>query len=332
MATEVSRNAVASRGPEVRSVMIQIFESDFNSEGLVQTVNARDLHEALGVKRLFANWIKDALHYFKENQDFIIFNATVNKSVRGRPFKEYAITLDCAKHICMMSRCEKGKQLRQYFIEAEKQFRLGLDQQPQAQPQVGYTQPQANPDALPGTPEHFAYTFALAYQQCFGGVQQAAQQPVGTPEPENVIEHEPETVVNSAGPGWRAVKAEQLPPPEPQYYNPCPSHKISMKGLKDYMSNERLIVFLMKKFNIKGGVHDYGYVKGQKAKPGIIYNKQQMLAILHAAYVLSKPHNDKQREFAGIVFTMKRVIKPELYDAETFDNAYDNLKEELNHH
>lgn len=324
MATEVSRNAVASRGPEVRSVMIQIFESDFNSDGLVQTVNARDLHEALGVGWDFSTWIKDNLKDFQENQDFIIFQKKLEKS-KGRPFKEYALTLDCAKHICMMSRCEKGKQLRQYFIEAEKQFRLGLDQQ---QPQVGYIQPQQQTQELiPGTPEHFAHTFAMAYQQCFGGAQQVQQKPVGTPEPEKVIEHNTE-------PRWGAgaVQAVQLPPPEPQYYNPCPSHKISMKGLKDYMSNERLIVFLMKKFNIKGEVHDYGYVKGQKAKPGIIYNKQQMLAILHAAYVLSKPHNDKQREFAGIVFTMKRVIKPELYDAEAFDNAYDNLKEELNHH
>lgn len=107
-----------------------------------------------------------------------------------------------------------------------------------------------------------------------------------------------------------------------------------MKGLMEYMSNKRLIEYLMNKFNIHGEVHDYGYVKGQKVKPVIIYNKQQMLAILHAAYALSKPypHNNKQRVFANILFTMKQVIKPELYDSEAFDNAYDNLKEELNHH
>lgn len=312
-------------------VMIQIFESDFTDDGLVQTVNARDLHEALGVGWDFSTWIKDNLKDFQENQDYIIFQKKLEKS-KGRPFKEYALTLDTAKHICMMSRCEKGKQLRQYFIEAEKQFRLGLDQQPQ----VGYTQQQTQPqvpvytqqtqELIPGTPEHFAHTFTLAYQQFFGGVQQAAQQPA--------IEHHTEPVVDSAVPRWGAgaIKAEPLPPPEPQYYNPCPHHKITMKGLMEYMSNKRLIEYLMKKFNIHGEVHDYGYVKGQKVKPVIIYNKQQMLAILHAAYALSKPHNEKQREFADIVFTMKQVIKPELYDSEAFDNAYDNLKEELNHH
>lgn len=321
MSTEVSRNAVASRGPEVRSVMIQIFESDFNSDGLVQTVNARDLHEALGVGRHFGVWIKDNLKYFKENQDYVIFSREHEKRGRGRPTQDYAITLDCAKHICMMSRCEKGKQLRQYFIEAEKQFRLGLNQQ---QPQVGYTQQpqQQTQELIPGTPEHFA----ACYRAYFG----EPVLPAPTVQQEKVIEHNIESVVPRWGAG--AVQAVQLPPPEPQYYNPCPSHKVAMKDLMQYMSNKRLIDFLIKKFNIKGEVHDYGYVKGQKVKPVIIYNKQQMLAILHAAYVLSKPHNDKQRVFADILFTMKRVIKPELYDAEAFDNAYDNLKEELNHH
>lgn len=314
-------------------VMIQIFESDFTDDGLVQTVNARDLHEALGVGWKFADWIKDALQDFKENQDYVIFSVKTEKMGKGRPRQDYALTLDCAKHICMMSRCEKGKQLRQYFIEAEKQFRLGLDQQ---QPQVGYTQQpqqqtqsqvpvytQQTQELIPGTPEHFAHTFTLAYQQFFCGVQQAAQQPV--------IEHNIEPVVPRWGAG--AIKAEPLPPPEPQYYNPCPSHKVTMKDLMEYMSNKRLIEYLMKKFNIHGEVHDYGYVKGQKVKPVIIYNKQQMLAILHAAYALSKPypHNNKQRVFADILFTMKQVIKPELYDSEAFDNAYDNLKEELNH-
>lgn len=299
-------------------VMIQIFESDFNNDGLVQTVNARDLHEALGVKRLFANWIKDALQDFKENQDFIIFNANVNKSVRGRPFKEYAITLDTAKHICMMSRCEKGKQLRQYFIEAEKQFRLGLDQQ---QPQVGYIQPQQQTQELiPGTPEHFANTFTLAYQQCFGVVQQVQQKPV--------IEHETahtEPVV----PRWGAG-AKQAVQPATQYYNPCPSHKINMKGLKEFMSNERLIVYLMAKFNIDGEEHDYGYIKGKRAEPEVVYDKRKMLAIIHAAYSLSSRVNATQREFMGIVFTMYRVLGATHYDKDMFDTAYAFLKEDMN--
>lgn len=312
-------------------VMIQIFESDFTNDGLVQTVNARDLHEALGVKRDFTNWIKYQLEDFKENQDFIIFAKNGEKS-RGRPTQDYAITLDCAKHICMMSRCEKGKQLRQYFIEAEKQFRLGLDQQPQAQPQVGYTpQPQQqSQELIPGTPEHFA----ACYRAYFG-------EPV---LPSLTVQQQhTEPVVDSAVPHWGAVHTSALPhgeavqavqPPEPErkhYYNPHPSHKISKKGLMRYVSSEALIDFLIKKFNIKGEDHDYGYITGNRVKTKI-YNKQKMLAILHAACVLSSPLNDKQRVFAGVRFTIKQEIKPEMYDSEAFDNAYDNLKEELNHH
>lgn len=284
-------------------VMIQIFESDFNNDGLVQTVNARDLHEALGIKRQFANWIKDALQDFQENQDFIIFNANVNKSVRGRPTQDYALTLDTAKHICMMSRCEKGKQLRQYFIEAEKQFRLG--NQPEAV--------QTNPDALPGTPEHFAYTFALAYKQVYGATN---QQPV--------IEHDTEP--------------EQLPPvpvTAVKEWHPCPSHKINMNQIKEYVSNETLVHRLLKLFGVVGDEHDYGYTEtGIKVKPGLVYDRMQVLAILKAAQVRGQPieGKDKQYKLMGFRFTVKKAIQPRDYDSETFEIADKMLQEELNHH
>ncbi|EFI8509583.1 hypothetical protein A9332_000906 [Escherichia coli] len=101
--------------------LILIEESIIDDE-LQKTVNARDLHEALGVGRRFADWIKDNLKDFQENQDFVIFSHKREKIGRGRPTQDYALTLDTAKHICMMSRCEKGKQLRQYFIEVEKKY------------------------------------------------------------------------------------------------------------------------------------------------------------------------------------------------------------------
>lgn len=40
----------------------------------------------------------------------------------GRPTSEYALSLDAAKEISMMSQCEKGKQARRYFIECEKRL------------------------------------------------------------------------------------------------------------------------------------------------------------------------------------------------------------------
>lgn len=98
--------------------LIQINSSTINSE-VKQTVNARDLHSFLEVGKDFSNWIKDRIESFGfvENQDFAIF---ANSGEKGRPAKEYALTLDMAKELSMVERNEKGKQARQYFIECER--------------------------------------------------------------------------------------------------------------------------------------------------------------------------------------------------------------------
>lgn len=91
-------------------------------EGSIQTVNARDLHAFLEVGKDFSTWIKDRIEQygFAENVDFVIFPEIGEKSGRGRPSKEYALSLDMAKELSMVERNEKGKQARQYFIECER--------------------------------------------------------------------------------------------------------------------------------------------------------------------------------------------------------------------
>ncbi|EAM0325957.1 phage antirepressor Ant, partial [Campylobacter coli] len=42
---------------------------------------------------------------------------------KGRPRKEYYITLDMAKELCMVENNEKGRQARRYFIECEKRLK-----------------------------------------------------------------------------------------------------------------------------------------------------------------------------------------------------------------
>lgn len=88
----------------------------------IQTVNARDLHGFLEVGKDFSNWIKDRIvqYGFVENQDFGIFAETGENSGRGRPAKEYALSLSMAKELAMVERNDKGKQARQYFIECER--------------------------------------------------------------------------------------------------------------------------------------------------------------------------------------------------------------------
>lgn len=94
-----------------------------------QTVNARELHEFLENGDKFATWIVDRINQFDflENQDFVTFS---ENSEKGRPRKEYALSLDMAKELCMVERNEKGKQARQYFIECERVTKQKLTAQP----------------------------------------------------------------------------------------------------------------------------------------------------------------------------------------------------------
>lgn len=95
----------------------------------IQTVNARDLHAFLGVGKDFSTWVKDRIEQygFAENVDFVVLPEIGENSGRGRPAKEYAITLDMAKELAMVERNEKGKQARQYFIECERRAKAPFD-------------------------------------------------------------------------------------------------------------------------------------------------------------------------------------------------------------
>lgn len=87
-----------------------------------QAVNARHLYVWLGVRKDFSNWIKAQIIRcdLTENQDFEVFAQKVENSSGGRPSTEYALSLNAAKEISMMSQTEKGKEARRYFIECER--------------------------------------------------------------------------------------------------------------------------------------------------------------------------------------------------------------------
>ena len=95
-----------------------------------QAVNARELHEKLGNKKQFANWIQLRIEQygFVENQDFQVFNQKVKNSNGGRSRKEYALSLDMAKELCMIENNEQGRLFRKYFIEVEKAARVEYEQ------------------------------------------------------------------------------------------------------------------------------------------------------------------------------------------------------------
>ena len=123
--------------------LIKIESKEIDNES-VQTVSARELHQFLGVGKVFAAWIKNRLDTLGsvENQDYIVLSGESllsqigkqtdegNKSRGGHNRLEYFITLDTAKHLAMMEKTDKGKEVRDYFIECEKKLHEVVKPQP----------------------------------------------------------------------------------------------------------------------------------------------------------------------------------------------------------
>ena len=107
--------------------LIQITKNTINNTEL-NSVNAREIYDYLGLaKGQFSRWIKTAIekYDFIQNEDFL----SIDTDVEG--VKDYIVTLDMAKELCMVSNTEKGKEARKYFIEFEKQGKTLINQQSQ---------------------------------------------------------------------------------------------------------------------------------------------------------------------------------------------------------
>ena len=93
-----------------------------------RSVNARDLHAALDVGRDFSTWIKSRLSEIQaiDGQDYVVLDGSPDLASGELKFTnriEYAISLDIAKEISMLERNERGKAIRRYFIECERQLK-----------------------------------------------------------------------------------------------------------------------------------------------------------------------------------------------------------------
>lgn len=87
-----------------------------------QTVSARDLYAELEVTDRFSRWFERMTAYgFTENEDFTsVKSSTVVNNGAERELQDYDLSVDMAKHICMVQRTEKAKEVRQYLIDLEK--------------------------------------------------------------------------------------------------------------------------------------------------------------------------------------------------------------------
>lgn len=86
-----------------------------------QVVSARDLYKELNVKTRFSLWVKQNFKHFRKDIDFtsVVTTTLVNNGAE-RELQDYALTIEMAKHIAMMSGTDKGYEIRDYFIKVEQ--------------------------------------------------------------------------------------------------------------------------------------------------------------------------------------------------------------------
>ncbi|MQR27337.1 oxidoreductase [Leuconostoc mesenteroides] len=105
--------------------MEQIIKINTNERGEVN-VSARELYRALEVRKSyrFNQWFETNAKQLIEDEDYRCVDITTQQNQYGgiKTIQDYTLTVDAAKQIAMMSGTEKGKQVRMYFIEVEKQW------------------------------------------------------------------------------------------------------------------------------------------------------------------------------------------------------------------
>lgn len=108
-------------------------------DSTVDTVDARQLHAFLEVAKDFSDWFRAQVERarLRRGRDFVEVSPQQGENPRGgRPRTDYALTVDAAKHVAMMSGTERGFEAREYFLECERRAKapkLDLARIPRAQ-------------------------------------------------------------------------------------------------------------------------------------------------------------------------------------------------------
>lgn len=88
------------------------------------TVSARELHAGLEIGTRFTDWFARITRYgFELNRDYKLVTQKRETNNPKNPlteYRDYQISVDMAKQICMIQRSEKGRLYRQYFLDLEK--------------------------------------------------------------------------------------------------------------------------------------------------------------------------------------------------------------------
>lgn len=109
----------------MQNELIKIDKQKINDKS-IDTTNARDLWKFLNISQDFSHWIKKRLIDFQENVDYLKLVQKNELSKTGQNLLEYHLTIETAKHIAMMERNDKGREIRQYFIDFEEKAKNQL--------------------------------------------------------------------------------------------------------------------------------------------------------------------------------------------------------------
>lgn len=104
----------------IENELVPVYETSTGEK----VVYGSELHEVLGVRTPYKDWSSRRLLDVDavENEDF---EAAQICAPSGQTKKDHIIKLDTAKEMAMLERNEKGKQVRRYFIQVEKKFKIG---------------------------------------------------------------------------------------------------------------------------------------------------------------------------------------------------------------
>lgn len=88
-------------------------------------VSGRTLHRELGVNSNYTTWFDRMTEYgFTEGVDYHVYlpNSESKHGRGGHNKVDHVLKLDMAKEIAMIQRTEKGKEVRQYFIQVDRDY------------------------------------------------------------------------------------------------------------------------------------------------------------------------------------------------------------------
>ena len=88
----------------------------------INSVDARELHEFLGVGTRFDKWIDRRIeeYEFIEGIDYWSFLTVRSDGLSGKNPTQKTLTTNMAKELSMVEKNKKGREARKYFIECEK--------------------------------------------------------------------------------------------------------------------------------------------------------------------------------------------------------------------